>query len=133
MAHPGGRPQIPIDQKQFEKLCGLQCTQEEITDFFSCSIDTLDRWCIRTYGQSFAKVFKEKRSGGKISLRRKQWLLADKSPAMAIFLGKNYLGQTDNVVVENPAQTSAIEQIAKLVLGDPTQSKQEDPEEEEKE
>lgn len=128
MAHPGGRPQIPIDQKQFEKLCGLQCTQEEIVDFFSCSIDTLDRWCIRTYGQSFAKVFKEKRVGGKVSLRRKQWLLADKSAAMAIFLGKNYLGQTDNVIVENPAQTSAIEQIAKMVLGngDNQESEQKD-------
>lgn len=133
MAHPGGRPPIEINQKQFENLCGLQCTKEEVADFFNCSEDTIDRWCQKMYGKSFAVVFKEKRNGGKISLRRKQWLLADKSPAMAIFLGKNYLGQTDNVVVENPAQTSAIEQIAKLVLGDPTQSKQGDPEEEEKE
>jgi hypothetical protein len=32
---------------------------------------------------------------GKISLRRKQLKLADKHPAMAIFLGKNYLDQHD--------------------------------------
>ena len=32
---------------------------------------------------------------GFISLRRKQFELAEKSPAMAIFLGKQYLGQTD--------------------------------------
>lgn len=32
---------------------------------------------------------------GKISLRRIQLDLAKKNPAMAIFLGKNYLGQTD--------------------------------------
>lgn len=133
MAHPGGRPPIEIDQKQFENLCGLQCTKEEIADFFGCSEDTIDRWCIRTYEKSFAVIFREKRSNGKISLRRKQWKLADKSAAMAIFLGKNILGQTDNVVVENPSQVSTIEKIAKLVLGDPEEGKQSDPEEEEKE
>ena len=30
-----------------------------------------------------------------MSLRRNQFKLAEKSAAMAIFLGKNYLGQTD--------------------------------------
>ena len=30
-----------------------------------------------------------------MSLRRIQWKLAEKSPAMAIFLGKNLLGQRD--------------------------------------
>ena len=126
MAHPGGRPPIEINQKQFENLCGLQCTKEEIADFFNCSEDTIDRWCQKVYGKSFAVVFREKRNGGKISLRRKQWLLADKSPAMAIFLGKNYLGQTDNVVIDNPAQTSAIEQIAKIVLGGNKKEEDED-------
>lgn len=111
-----GRPQIEISKSEFEKLCGLQCTKEEIADFFECSDDTIERWCNRTYGETFAVVFRQKRSKGKISLRRKQWRLADKSTPMAIFLGKNYLGQTDNVVIENPAQISAIEQIAKLVL-----------------
>lgn len=120
-----GRPQIPIDKKQFEQLCGLQCTKEEVADFFECSEDTIDRWCQRTYGESFAVVFRRKRGNGKISLRRKQWRLADKSAAMAIFLGKNYLGQTDNVVVENPGQVSAIEQIAKLVLGNNREEKEE--------
>jgi hypothetical protein len=42
-------------------------------------------------------VFKEKRENGLISLRRTQFQLAEKSPAMAIFLGKNLLGQTDKL------------------------------------
>lgn len=29
-----GRPIIDIDKNQFEKLCFLQCTEEEIVDFF---------------------------------------------------------------------------------------------------
>lgn len=46
--------------------------------------------------QNFLQSFQGKRALGHVSLRRKQFHLADKSPAMAIFLGKNYLGQSDN-------------------------------------
>lgn len=94
---PAGRPRKEIDQKEFEKLCGLQCTVEEIAAWFDCSVDTIERWCEKEYGQKFADVFSEKRSYGKISLRRTQWQLAEKNASMAIFLGKNYLGQRDAV------------------------------------
>lgn len=90
------RPLKEIDKKQFENLCALQCTREEICGFFGISEKTLDSWCKRTYKQSFSLVFKEKRGLGKISLRRSQWRLAEKSASMAIFLGKQYLGQKDN-------------------------------------
>ena len=92
-----GRPKIQIDQKQFENLCGLQCTEEEIASFFDCSVDTIERFCSRTYNMTFAEVFKIKRGVGKISLRRSQMKLAEKYPAMAIFLGKQYLDQTDKI------------------------------------
>lgn len=84
-----------IPQKEFEKLCGLQCTKLEICGFFDVTDKTLERWCKRTYGKGFSEVFREKRSLGAVSLRRNQFKLAEKSAAMAIFLGKNYLGQTD--------------------------------------
>ena len=29
-----GRPRKEINQTEFEKLCGLQCTKEEICDWF---------------------------------------------------------------------------------------------------
>ena len=90
-----GRPRIEIDQKQFEKLCGIHCTEEEIASFFSCSVDTIERWCKRTYETTFAEAFKKHSATGKISLRRLQFKLAEHSVPMAIFLGKNYLGQTD--------------------------------------
>lgn len=32
---PGGRPQVEVKQEEFQKLCGLQCTLEEIAGFFS--------------------------------------------------------------------------------------------------
>lgn len=93
----GGRPKKTIDQEQFEKLCELQCTQEEICGWFDITDKTLTSWCKTTYGVSFSEIYNKKREKGKISLRRAQFQLAQKNAAMAIFLGKNYLGQTDRI------------------------------------
>ena len=90
-----------INKKEFEKLCSLQCTLLEICDWFDVEDDTLNLWCRNTYGKTFSEVFKVKRGTGQISLRRTQWQLAQKNPSMAIFLGKQYLGQTDKVQTTN--------------------------------
>lgn len=90
-----GRPRKEINKKAFENLCALQCTLEEVCGFFDCCADTIEDWCKREYGESFSKVFSKKRGTGKISLRRAQFRLAEKNAAMAIWLGKQYLGQTD--------------------------------------
>lgn len=89
-----------FDKEQFELLCAFQGTEEEIAAIFRTSRPTLEKWCKREYGKNFSEVFAEKRLAGKYSLRRMQWALAKKSAAMAIFLGKNYLGQTDKQDVE---------------------------------
>ena len=90
-----GRKRIEIDETLFKRLCRIFCTKEEIAGVFDCSEDTIERWCKRTYGMNFAEVYKKESANGKISLRRAQLKLAEKSAAMAIFLGKNYLNQTD--------------------------------------
>ena len=110
------RPRKEIDQKQFENLCGLQCTLEEICGWFDVTDKTLDSWCKRTYHASFSEVFKQKRSfsevfaqkrgAGKISLRRSQWQLAAKNASMAIWLGKQYLGQRDVVDLGLPTDNA---------------------------
>lgn len=93
-----GRPRKEINKTEFEKLCFLQCTEREFCSWFDVSDETLNKWCKENYdGRTFSDVFKEKRENGLISLRRTQFQLAEKSPAMAIFLGKNLLGQTDKV------------------------------------
>ena len=101
-----GRPRAEIDKKQFENLCGLQCTLEEICGWFGVSDKTLNGWCKRTYNASFSEVFKQKRGKGMIALRRAQWRLAEKNATMALWLGKQYLGQRD--VVE---QTIAVDTV----------------------
>lgn len=95
--NPTGRPRIEIDVGQFNKLCELQCTEEEIAGFFECSVDTIERWCKRTFGCSFADVFKQKATRGRIALRRMQLKHAEKNASMAIFLGKQWLGQRDKI------------------------------------
>lgn len=92
-----GRPFKEIDQEQFEKLCALQCTQVEIADFFKCSVDTVNDWCKRTYGCLYSEIYNKYASIGKISLRRLQWKQAENSSRMSIWLGKQYLGQSDKV------------------------------------
>lgn len=89
------RPRIEIDKEQFEKLCSIQCTLIEIAGYFNCSEDTIEKWCKREYKKNFTDVFKQKRGVGKISLRRSQFRMAETNPTMAIWLGKQYLGQTE--------------------------------------
>lgn len=95
--NPNGRPKTKIDKQQFESLCNLQCTLEEIAGFFKCCDETINNWCKENYGESFLGVFKKYSQNGKISLRRHQFRLAEKNPSMAIFLGKQWLGQSDKV------------------------------------
>ena len=100
--HPGGRPLYPpvIDWKSIEAMCQIQCTQEEIASVVGCDLDTLQNRCKKEKNCSFSDFHKLKREGGKASLRRTQWQMAKTNPSLAIFLGKNYLKQTDKQEME---------------------------------
>ena len=93
-----GHPKASIDKDIFENLCKIQCTRKEIQGVFGVAERTINGWCRRNYdGKSFKEVYETFSDHGKASLRRMQWKLAAKSSAMAIFLGKNILGQTDKI------------------------------------
>lgn len=104
------RPRKEIDRKQFENLCGMQCTQQEICDWFDVCEETLNSWCKRTYKKGFSEVFRQKRGKGKVSLRRNQWKMSETSSAMAIWLGKQYLDQKEHTEVKtaDPAAFAAL-------------------------
>lgn len=108
------RPQKKIDKIEFEKLCGLQCTLEEIAGFFDCSADTIERWVKREYKANFADIYKNHSGQGKIALRRNQLRLSEKSAAMAIWLGKQYLGQTDAPDISDPNDDPLIRLLGDL-------------------
>lgn len=87
------RPKFQIDYETVEKLSSIMCTQKEIASFLGCSTDTLQR------DEKFCDIYKKGQDTGKMSLRRYQWKLAEKNTAMAIWLGKQYLGQTEKTEV----------------------------------
>jgi hypothetical protein len=89
------RPPIEIDEVQLEKLAQLHCTNTEIAAFFNCSVDTITR--------RYADLLDKGREAGKIALRRKQWQLAIEKGdrVMLIWLGKQYLGQSEKVAYES--------------------------------
>lgn len=109
------RKKIELDIKQFENLCGLQCTKEEICAFFEITDKTLDRWCNDTYEAGFSDVFRQKRGKGKIALRRAQFRLAEKNANMAIWLGKQFLAQSDQGMKAENVETQADDPITKAL------------------
>lgn len=109
-----GRPKTNIDKSNFEKLCQMQCTLEEIAGFFDCCDDTINNWCKEVYDDNFSGVYKKKSMAGKISLRRNQFKIAENNASMAIFLGKQYLKQRDNIEVEHKDLSKVEELLNKI-------------------
>ena len=96
------RPKKVINQKQFESLCAIQCTQEEICNVLDVTDKTLTRWCNEVYDLSFSEVYEQKRDIGRMSLRRNQFKLAEGgNTTMQIWLGKQVLKQSENPVMDN--------------------------------
>ncbi len=110
----GGRPKKPIDWKEAEKLCALQCSELEIADWFHVSVDTLARRLREEKSASFAEFFTLHRVQGKIALRRNLFKLSEKYPQAAIFLAKNWLGMVEKTEISNPmGESFRIEHDAK--------------------
>ena len=100
-----GRPKKPIDYETVEKLASIQCTQEEIANFLELSVRTLQR------DEEFCRLYKKGQDSGKMSLRRTQFKLAEKNPSMAIFLGKQYLGQRDVIEESHNVNNGILDEL----------------------
>ena len=93
----GGRPLLVLNQAGVElvqALGRLQCTNEEIA---SC-LGTTDTTLLNAQNKEvFLGALEKGKAEGRMSLRRIQMKLAETSATMAIFLGKQILGQRENV------------------------------------
>ena len=93
-----GRPYAEINWDTVENLCAIHCTGEEIAAILKIDYDTLNAAIEREFNSSFSDYFKKHSAKGKMSLRRKQYEVAQSgSVPMLIWLGKQYLGQSDKV------------------------------------
>ncbi len=96
---PGaGRKLVNIDLVELEKLCSLQCTDEEIGAWFGVSTRTIES---RRKQPQFSEVMNRGKAKGRISVRRAQMkLLESGNGTMGVWLGKQLLGQRDVTPIE---------------------------------
>ncbi len=88
----GGRPKKQLDYDMIEKLALIQCTQDEIASCLGVNVKTLRA------DERFVDLYKMGQEKGKMSLRRWQYDCAKKgNSSMLIWLGKQYLGQKENL------------------------------------
>lgn len=115
----GGRPKVIIDWATVEKLCALHCTGEEISSFLKIDYDTLVAAIKREHKCSFSEYFKKHSAGGKLSLRRKQFEVAQSgNVSMLIWLGKQYLAQTDKIEQDNKSSDGSMTPKAAVISAD---------------
>lgn len=110
-----GRPRIDIPWGLVDELCGIRATLSEIAGVTGISEDTLERACKRDKNTTFADYYEAKSANGKISLRRAQLqtALAGSVP-MLIWLGKNWLNQTDKTPEERPDESAIVDNLRRV-------------------
>jgi hypothetical protein len=88
-----GRKSARIDLAELEKLCALQCTDEDLAAFFGVKVRTIER---RRQKPGFAAAMESGRAKGRLSVRRSLFSQANNgNTAASIFLAKNLLGYRD--------------------------------------
>ena len=116
----GGRPLLVLNQAGIDlvqALGRLQCTNEEIA---SC-LGTTDTTLLNAQNKEvFLGALEKGKAEGRMSLRRIQMKLAETPATMAIFLGKQILGQRENVepqrlVLENDNVKAVLTELKKDV------------------
>lgn len=110
MAKKTGRPYVEIDKDLFQKVLAIPfSTLENVSAFFDCSEDTIERWCKREFKVRFADLKTQKTEGMKLKLAGKQYEVAMKgSIPMLIWLGKQNLGQSEKVESKIDATVSDV-------------------------
>ena len=117
----GRPPSIVADDKtlrELEALAKIQCTQAEAAAVLGVTRQTLNEFLGRE--PDARERWNKGLDSGKASLRRNQFRMSETNATMAIWLGKQYLGQKDEThqhVVAEVQVTDARDKLAHLVSG----------------
>lgn len=107
-----GRPKFIIDYDLVERLGKIMCTYDEVASVLGCSKDVVVK------DKKAQERLNKGKEQGKACLRRIQWEQAKHNPSMAIWLGKQYLGQRDSVeTVENKENIQIVNDVPKAKQG----------------
>lgn len=105
-----GRPKKVLTDdalKLIENMARIMCTEEEIASCIGATTDTLHN---AENDELFRNAIKKGQAQGRQSLRREQWKVAQRgNSSMLIWLGKQWLNQTDKV-----EQTTSFEDLTPL-------------------
>ena len=116
--HNSGRPQIEMLNfpsgsrlhmlRVVEELSSLSFSQEDAAKVVGTTTTTFKRRLARD--EELIEAWERGRARAKTNLRMKQFKLASRSASMAIFLGKNYLGQSNEPKTpEEPLERPSID------------------------
>lgn len=108
-----------LEKKTFESLLCLQATRGEVLAFYGLKSKTyLNEWIKKNYdGRTFEEMAAQYNTQGQISLRRKAYNMADKNPAVMIFLLKSVCHMSDDptpATPENDKQVAAFTNAVKV-------------------
>jgi hypothetical protein len=98
------RKPVPVDPEELEKLAAMHCTQEEVAAWFSKPGATLTHQAVskKLKQEPYRTIWETGWAKGNISLRRKQMQAAENGDrTMLVWLGKQWLGQTDTQRTEH--------------------------------
>jgi hypothetical protein len=95
----GGRPKVKMGLEEIENLSRLNCTMDELAAYFAVDVRTVQ---LRARKEpKFRAAIERGQAMGRLSVRRQQIrLLEQGNPTMAIWLGKQVLGQRDKFDTE---------------------------------
>ena len=120
-----GRKKRIIDLEIFESCCEVACTKADICHILSIADKTLDRIIKEHYFDEdgkplkFIEVYNKCSANARNSLRRAQYKFALKgNKTLLIWLGKNWLGQTDKT--DETDNDINLNDFAKLVANSTT-------------
>lgn len=132
MAKRMGRPPIEIDWDNFEKMCKMLCTAEEVASWHGCSVDTIGKYVKQKFGVTYSEVLKQYAAHGKVALRRCMMQMALKqdrnSVPILIYLDRKHSvgGETPpnsqvNINVDNrlPSTSESTVDLLREILQQP--------------
>ena len=116
-----GYHRIDIDWAEFEKLCEIQCSAEEVAFWFHCSVDTIENRVKEHYNESFSVIRAQKAVRGKVAIRRGLFALGLKGNLGAlIWLSKQHLGFAEKLEQkldnQDASKDSHIEKLSSQLL-----------------
>lgn len=118
-----GRPRKDIEEKLFDQLIQLPLIKSDIAHAFGCSEDTIENYVKARFQTTFSELQAEKRQLFRKNILGKQYELAMKgNVALLIWLGKQYLGQSDKIEQKqdiNIAKPMSSQEALEVIKSDP--------------